>query len=128
MSLKTATARYVDLAFKAAESLAINATYKVCTGQSHDPQTLELIQNFAEISAVCIFTKYRRREIDFAAGEIMMTDKKILMPVKYIAGTQPFSGEIVTGAQIVVESNAYEIIDVGKDPTESLYTIQGRAI
>ena len=131
--MKLVMERYIDAAFTALGSLVQDATYKCLSDYQHDAQTYELIQAFEEIPVRCIFTSFKRHELDSAVGDIMASDKKILIPRKYLSGEvynasgELFSGEIKTGDEITSEMITFTVIDVGTDPTQATYQIQGRA-
>ncbi|MBW2593394.1 MAG: hypothetical protein JRE58_10430 [Deltaproteobacteria bacterium] len=119
MSITTAIRKYVDQAFSAVGNLSENATYRVCTAQTHNANTYELEQTFQDTLIKILVTTYSRIEIDFHP-DFAVTDRKILIPAKYL-------DEIITGSQIITQSTTYEIISVEKDPSDSLYYVQGRA-
>ena len=119
MSITTAIQKYVDQAFSALGKLSEKATYRVCTAQTHNKNTYKLEQTFQDTLIKVLVTTYNRHEIEFHP-DFAVTDRKILIPAKYL-------DEIITGAKIITESTEYEIISVEKDPSDSLYYVQGRA-
>lgn len=121
MSLKVSAQSQINAAFKAMGDLVKNAVYKECTGESRDPETYEAVHTYKETQIRCVVTSYKRHEIEFAAGDIMVTDKKVLIP------RQGLLVELKSNAEIVIDSTSHLIIDVKTDPTESLYIVQARA-
>jgi hypothetical protein len=123
--MKSTVAKYVDQAFKACVSIAEDATYRVFTSHSRDPNTYELIQNSGEVPIKCILTNYSQKELDFHP-DLSTLDKKILIPSKYFSGETYLSGEMTVGAQIETSTIIFDVIEIEKDPTGSLFTVHGR--
>jgi len=121
MSLTAAFEMQIASAFSALGNLVKDAKYKYCSELTRDPDTYELVQSFKEIPIKCVESSYNRHEVENSEPEIMDTDKKFLIPRKGL------SVELITGAEIIIDEIPHEIIDIKKDPTGSLYTIQGRA-
>lgn len=118
MNIKKIAERQLESIIKAMGDVVKNAEYKELV--SNEPENYQPNPVYRTYPIRCIVTDYAKHELLFAGGQIQVSDKKVLIPLKGIAPI------IRTKNFLIIDDIEYRIQDVETDPTATSYTCQAR--